>query len=320
MQAPSKRASTKTTAQLFKKQRLRLNPTFAQEQHTNNTNTHSPNEPNLEDDDHVSLSHGSDDYESGSSLLDDDSIASEESFGSAESVGNYGCADRPESPVESEYSCFTTGQMCVMSLMYLLDDMECPDYAFKAIMDWARKCFEAGFDFNPKCKTRLGNLNWMYDALHNAEQMLPHLESIELPEPLPNVTTMNVICYDFVPQLLSILQNKKMMSANNLLRLTHCLGLVWNPFCLHLLCCRMPHAARRMHGDHLDMCSSLRAICDLTNANYPPVPRQETTMHSCKPCYKACNVFRQVLTQDYKMLRSICLTNVCRLICCVLFY
>ena len=209
MQAPSKRASTKTTAQLFKKQRLRLNPTFAQEQHTNNTNTHSPNEPNLEDDDHVSLSHGSDDDESGSSLLDDDSIASEESFGSAESVGNYGCAATPESPVESEYSCFTTVQKCVTSLMYLLDEMECPDYEFKAIMDWACKCFEAGFDFNPKCKTRLGNLNWMYDALHNAEQMLPHLESIKLPEPLPNMTTMNVICYDFVPQFLSILQNKK---------------------------------------------------------------------------------------------------------------
>ena len=74
----------------------------------------------MEDDDHISLSHGSDDYESGSSLLDDDSIASEESFGSAESVGNYGCADRPESSVESEYSCFTTGQMCVTSLMYLM--------------------------------------------------------------------------------------------------------------------------------------------------------------------------------------------------------
>ena len=43
MQAPSKRSSTKTTAQLFKKQRLRLNPTFAQEEHTNNTNTHSSN-------------------------------------------------------------------------------------------------------------------------------------------------------------------------------------------------------------------------------------------------------------------------------------
>ena len=98
----------------------------------------------------------------------------------------------------------------------LLDAMECPDYAFKKIMEWARTCFEVGFDFNPKCKTRLGNLKWMYDALHNAEQMLPHLESIPLPDPLPNVNSMNVICYDFVPQLLSILQNRKMMSAENL--------------------------------------------------------------------------------------------------------
>jgi hypothetical protein len=31
--------------------------------------------------------------------------------------------------------------------------MECPDYAFKKIMEWARTtCFEAGFDFNPKRK------------------------------------------------------------------------------------------------------------------------------------------------------------------------
>jgi hypothetical protein len=53
--------------------------------------------------------------------------------------------------------------------------------------------------------------------LHNAEQMLPHLEPIELvPDPLPNIKKTNVICYDFVPQLLSILQNQKMMAGNNL--------------------------------------------------------------------------------------------------------
>jgi hypothetical protein len=67
--------------------------------------------------------------------------------------------------------------------------------------------FEAGFDFIKK--TCLGDLSWMYDALHNAKQMLPHLEVIKLPDPLPHVETMNVICCDFVPQLLSILQDKK---------------------------------------------------------------------------------------------------------------
>jgi hypothetical protein len=57
----------------------------------------------------------------------------------------------------------------------------------------------------------------VYDALHNAEQMLPHLKHIKLPNPLPNMKSMNVICYDFVPQLLSILRDPKMMAGNNLL-------------------------------------------------------------------------------------------------------
>ena len=98
--------------------------------------------------------------------------------------------DTTESLAESDYSCFTTGQKCVTSLMYLLDAMECPDYGFRTIMDWARKSFEAGFDSNVKCKTCLANLKWIYAALHNAEQMLPHLESIKLPDPLPNVKTL----------------------------------------------------------------------------------------------------------------------------------
>jgi hypothetical protein len=101
--------------------------------------------------------------------------------------------------------------------MYLLDDMECPDYAFKCIMDWARNCFEAGFDLNPKSKTCLGNLKRMNDSLHNARQMLPNVMLIQLLNPLPDTKSMDVICYDFaVPQLLLILQNKEMMSANNL--------------------------------------------------------------------------------------------------------
>ena len=91
------------------------------------------------EDDDASLSHDSDDYKFGLALMDDDSIACEESFGSKDSVGNYEFADTTESPVESEYSCFTTSHQCVTLLMYLLDKMECPDYAFKAIMDWARK-------------------------------------------------------------------------------------------------------------------------------------------------------------------------------------
>jgi hypothetical protein len=95
--------------------------------------------------------------------------------------------------------------------------MVCPDYGFQSIMEWAHKWFEAGFDFNPKGKKRSGNLIWMYGLLHNAEQMLPCLETIDLPDPRPDMDTMNVICYDFVPQLLSILQDPKIMTGNNLM-------------------------------------------------------------------------------------------------------
>ena len=84
-------------------------------------------------------------------------------------------------------------------------------------MGWACTSFKAGFDFNPQCTTQLGNLKWMYDSLHNSRQMLPHLEPIVLPEPLPYADKLDVICYDFVPQqLLSILQDKEMMTSDNL--------------------------------------------------------------------------------------------------------
>jgi hypothetical protein len=217
--APSKEALANTTAPLFKKQRLRLNPSFTEQQHAINVmNTHSVKDDASMKEDDISWSDHDSAHHSELLMEEIASVSSEESFDSESLFGgnNVFAEDITESPVESDYSCFTTNQKCVTSLMYLLDAMGCPDYGFKEIMEWARKCFEAGFDFNPKCKTRLGNLNWMYDALHNAEQMLPHLEPVDLPDPLPNLKTLNVICYDFVPQLLSILQDRAMMSGNNL--------------------------------------------------------------------------------------------------------
>jgi hypothetical protein len=148
---------------------------------------------------------------------DDNSISAHGSFPAVNSSSETACDGTTNLPfAENDYACFTTSQKCVTSLMYLLDNMECPDYAFQSIMEWARNCFEADFDFNPKCKTHLANLKWMYNSLHNSNQMLFHIMSIALPDPLPDAKSMDVICYDFVPQLLLILQNKEMMSANNL--------------------------------------------------------------------------------------------------------
>ena len=183
---PSKRASINTSAHLFKKQRLRLNPVFPPQVPANNNTTSNHRTYNDGVMPEFDSSFSDDDNADQSvSLENDDYITSNESQNDApESLGDTFFVDDTEPPVESGYSCFTTSQKCVTSLMYLLDAMECPDYGFKSILEWARGCFEAGFDFNPKCKTRLGNLNWMYASIHNAEQMLPHLEPIDL---LPNL-------------------------------------------------------------------------------------------------------------------------------------
>lgn len=91
---PSNLASTHTTAHLFKKQRLRLNPTFTQQLHSL--------QDQLNDDDDVSLSQDNAGHQSWS-LPDDSSVASEESFCSDASFGNNGFADTTEIPIESDY-------------------------------------------------------------------------------------------------------------------------------------------------------------------------------------------------------------------------
>jgi hypothetical protein len=68
----------------------------------------------------------------------DNFTTSEGLFHYEESFGNNVLLDSTETPVESDYSCFTTSQQCVTSLMYLLDSMEYPYYAFKFIMEWGR--------------------------------------------------------------------------------------------------------------------------------------------------------------------------------------
>jgi hypothetical protein len=93
---------------------------------------------------------------------DVNSVASYGSVAAVDPFSENKFVDTTKAPAgNSDCACFTTSQKCITFLMYLLDDMECPDYAFQCIMDWPRNCFEAGFDFNPKPKTCLGNLEWM---------------------------------------------------------------------------------------------------------------------------------------------------------------
>jgi hypothetical protein len=199
------------TAHIFKKQRLRFNPPRSQVSNFENFDS----VPVVEEamiDDYLSLPSDDDSLLSDEEPLVDDNVSSNvfEQFHVAEA------SFTNDAPCASGYSSFTTSQKCVTSLILLLDSLACPDYAFEEILNWARNSFVSGFDFNPKCKKRGGNLKWMYESIHNSFQMLPSLKTIDLPEPLPHASTMDVIYYDFVPQILSLLQDKELMSATNL--------------------------------------------------------------------------------------------------------
>jgi hypothetical protein len=56
----------------------------------------------------------------------------------------------------------------------------------------------------------------MYGSLHNARQMLLHIETIQLPMKMVNMDTLDIICYDFVSQLLSLLHGKELMTSKDL--------------------------------------------------------------------------------------------------------
>jgi hypothetical protein len=115
LQYPPKRASINSTSNLFKKQRLRLNPTFAEAYVSKNALLQGiEGKPTMA---------ANDDY----SFLNDNSFQQEIEFDN----NSFSSADQYSGAAEeSDYACFTTSQKCITALMYLLDNMECPDYAF----------------------------------------------------------------------------------------------------------------------------------------------------------------------------------------------
>ena len=107
---------------------------------------------------------------------------------------------------------FTVEQQAMLELIKLLDNFNAPDYATEHIIKWARKAFLAGFTFQPKSMSRNTNIKWMYQMVANADHFLPYPRTVT-----PHVgTPFEVICYDFVPQLLSVLQDTTLMQPDNL--------------------------------------------------------------------------------------------------------
>ena len=91
--------------------------------------------------------------------------------------------------------------------------MQCACGEFTKIITWAREVFLNGYTFNIYLKTQRGNLKWMKKIIINNDAFYPKPVSIALNDQLP----INVICFDFASQLLSLLQSKKLMTQDNLL-------------------------------------------------------------------------------------------------------
>jgi hypothetical protein len=217
---PSEKKRAVSISQLFQKKRLCLNPHIADIEKKHQQQQHRQQ---LKQEEEVLMEHDEEDENQHSDSEfglhhDDNSIQLNESLDDGSNMSTD--AANPElycSNEEDDYDTFNVSQKSVVKLLYLLDQMEAPDYAFQSIMKWASECYQEGFDFNPRSKTCKANISWMYHSIHNATSMMPTTRQINLPEPLPSMKTMGVICYDFVAQLLSLLQDKSLMTEKNLL-------------------------------------------------------------------------------------------------------
>ena len=108
----------------------------------------------------------------------------------------------------------TTEQKWTIALLKILDDMNAPDYAFNEIMSWANQAKTDGYSFEPEGGfSRRGNVEQLFATTKNATQLLPTVTAVAMPHGPP----CDVIMFDFVPQLLQLLQNQDIMIQQNLL-------------------------------------------------------------------------------------------------------
>ena len=98
----------------------------------------------------------------------------------------------------------TIDQKWTIDLLKVLDNMNAPDYAFGAILAWARGASADNYSFNP--------------PMPNARHLLPTV----VPIMTGGVATSTVVVFDFVPQLLSLLQNPSIMQQENLVIDVNC--------------------------------------------------------------------------------------------------
>ena len=116
--------------------------------------------------------------------------------------------DHLESHASHRHYVFTTDQKWTVKLLKILNNIDAPDHVFADIILWARDAMAEQYSFYPPGGlSRQSNIKVLFDSMHNASQLLPVIV------PVSHATqTDHVIVFDFVSQLLQLLQNKTIMN------------------------------------------------------------------------------------------------------------
>jgi hypothetical protein len=101
----------------------------------------------------------------------------------------------------------------IVNLLKFLEDAQCPDYMLQKVLEWVYNAKLEGFNFNPRARTRKANIQWMYKALKQSHRGLPKVFQVNIED---QEKAQDIICFDFVPALLLLLQDESLMVTENL--------------------------------------------------------------------------------------------------------
>ena len=128
--------------------------------------------------------------------------------------------ENADESITNVLSC-TTDQKWSVALLKVLEDLNAPDIAFEKILTWARDAASEQFSFHPNGGlSKRRHIQLLFESITNAHRLLPvvcPVPIIERTKDTEKAYSVEVISYDFVPQLLALLQNRDIMTEDNLL-------------------------------------------------------------------------------------------------------
>jgi hypothetical protein len=108
---------------------------------------------------------------------------------------------------------YTTDQKWTVSLLKILDHASAPDYTFGEVLEWELSASADNYSYNPVGGlSHAKNVDALINSVCNGKRLLPFVQRVDVHHGSPS----DVICFDFASQLLSLLQNPSIMTAENL--------------------------------------------------------------------------------------------------------